>query len=240
MRLDQYLVAHCGFQSRTKAAQSIVDQEVLVNGNFAKPSTMIQPEDNVQVLKTPHYVSRSADKLLEALETFKIDLQHQTILDIGQSTGGFTQVALEAGAAKVVGMDVGQDQLDLSLRQDQRVICIEQTNLKQLSELSLPHIDTGLMDVSFISTIEHLPIILPYATNWLLLIKPQFETKGQHLRHGIVTNKKAIEDVIKHLKQTVIELQYELKGILPSRTKGKTGNQEYMVWVQKDVTRVVD
>jgi len=240
MRLDQYLVAHRGFKSRTKAAQSIMDHEVLVNGQPAKPSTLIHATDDVQVLITPHYVSRSADKLFEALEMFKMDLQGQTILDIGQSTGGFTQVALEAGAANVIGIDVGQDQLDPSLRHDPRVTCIEQTNFKQLSELSLPHIDTGLIDVSFISTIEHLPIILPYATNWLLLIKPQFETKGQHLRHGIVTNKQAIADVIDHLKQTLIELQYELKGILPSRTKGKTGNQEYMVWVQKDVTRIVD
>jgi len=240
MRLDQYLVAHRGFQSRTKAAQSIIDHDVLVNGQSAKPSTIIQPEDDVQVLKTPHYVSRSADKLLEAIEAFKLDFKHQTILDIGQSTGGFTQVALEAGAAKVIGIDVGQDQLDASLRQDQRVTCIEQTNLKQLSELSLPKIDTGLIDVSFISTIEHLPIILPYASNWLLLIKPQFETKGQSLRNGIVTNQQAIEDVIKHLNEALIELRYDLKGIIPSRTKGKTGNQEYMVWVQKDVTRVVD
>jgi 23S rRNA (cytidine1920-2'-O)/16S rRNA (cytidine1409-2'-O)-methyltransferase len=73
-----------------------------------------------------------------------------------------------------------------------------------------------------------------------LLIKPQFETKGQSLRNGIVTNQQAIEDVIKHLNEALIELRYDLKGIIPSRTKGKTGNQEYMVWVQKDATRVVD
>jgi len=240
MRLDQYLVAHHGFPSRTKAAQSIIDHDVLVNGHVAKPSTLIQPNDVVKVLVMPHYVSRSADKLLEALQAFKIDLSGHTILDIGQSTGGFTQVALEAGAASVIGIDVGQDQLDESLRHDPRVTCIEQTNVKQLNELSLPQIDTGLIDVSFISTIEHLSLILPYATNWLLLIKPQFETKGQHLRHGIVINPQAIEEVLQRMKQTVTELHFEVKGILPSRTKGKTGNQEYMVWVQKDVTRVVD
>lgn len=217
-----------------------MNHDVLVNGQTAKPSTMIQPEDAVQVLKTPHYVSRSADKLLEAIQTFKIDLHGQTILDIGQSTGGFTQVVLEAGAATVIGIDVGQDQLDTSLRQDPRVTCMEQTNMKQLRDLSLPQIDTGLIDVSFISTIEHLPLILPYATNWLLLIKPQFETKGQSLRHGIVVNQQAIKEVLERLKQRVAELHYEVKGILPSRTKGKTGNQEYMVWVQKNVTRVVD
>ncbi len=240
MRLDQYLVAHHGFTSRTKAAQSILDHDVLVNGQIAKPSTIIQAEDDIQVLMTPHYVSRSADKLFEALQSFKLDLTNHTVLDIGQSTGGFTQVALAAGAAKVIGIDVGQNQLDELLRHDSRVTCLEQTNLKQLKELSLPQIDTGLIDVSFISTIEHLPLILPTANNWLLLIKPQFETKGQYLRNGIVTDPQAIEDVIKRLKQALLELQYELKGIIPSRTKGKTGNQEYMVWVQQHVTRIVD
>ena len=231
MRLDQYVVQYHQFPSRTKAAEAIRRGDVLVNDQRAKPSMLISESDVVKVLRLPQYVSRSADKLLEALDAFGIDLTNHVVLDIGSSTGGFTQVALERNAAKVIAVDVGTDQMDESLRHDSRVTLHEQTNFKQLSPASLPLIHTTLIDVSFISTIEHLPHVFQFGTQWLCLIKPQFETKGLGLIHGVVRDHDHIERAMNRLRDVVALHHKQLRAILPCRTMGKTGNQEYMVWI---------
>ena len=231
MRLDHYLVAHHGFVSRTKATASIKQGDVVVNDAVVKPSYEVKDTDRVTVLIHPRYVSRSADKLAEAITTFGIDVANKTVLDLGQSTGGFTQVVLEAGARHVTGIEVGHDQLDASLRNDPRITLYEHTNIKDLARLALPRMDLGVIDVSFISTIAHLDLLLPLAEEWLCLIKPQFETKGEGLRYGVVVEEREVQRVLQELHKKIASLQYHVCGLLPSRTKGKQGNQEYMVWI---------
>jgi 23S rRNA (cytidine1920-2'-O)/16S rRNA (cytidine1409-2'-O)-methyltransferase len=231
MRLDQYVVQYHQFPSRTKAAEAIRRGDVLVNGLMVKPSMVISDADVVTVLRLPQYVSRSADKLLEALDAFGIDLTNHVVLDIGSSTGGFTQVALERHAARVIAVDVGTDQMDASLRHDSRVSLHEQTNFKQLLPAALPLIHTTLIDVSFISTIEHLPHLFQFGTQWLCLIKPQFETKGLGLVHGVVRDQDHIDRAMDRLRDVVALHHKQLRATLPCRTIGKTGNQEYMVWI---------
>ena len=232
MRLDQHLVIHHGFHSRTKAADAIRRGDVLVNDQPAKPSLLIGENDVVSIINYPHYVSRSADKLIEALETFEISLKHQVVLDIGSSTGGFTQVCLEQGAAHVIAVDVGTNQLGASLRGDPRITLYEQTNFKDLTTDMLPSIDTTVVDVSFISTIMHLPHLFQFGNQWICLIKPQFETKGEGLTHGVIQASKWIDAVMTSLEDTVKTSNKQLLGTLACRTKGKTGNQEYMVWIK--------
>jgi 23S rRNA (cytidine1920-2'-O)/16S rRNA (cytidine1409-2'-O)-methyltransferase len=231
MRLDQYVVMHHGFQSRTKAAEAIRRGDIIVNNQRAKPSMLIDDSDVVVVVLMPHYVSRSADKLNEALDTFGISLQGHVVLDIGSSTGGFTQVALERGCAQVIAVDVGTDQLDSVLRHDPRVTVREQTNFKTLSPEAGLRIDTTVVDVSFISTIEHLPHLFQFGQQWLCLIKPQFETKGLGLVHGVVQDAHYIDQVMDRLQAMVASQQKHLNASLACRTRGKTGNQEYMVWI---------
>ena len=232
MRLDQYVVMHHGFASRTKAAEAIKRGDIVVNQQLAKPSMMLRETDVVTILQTTKYVSRSADKLLEAIETFAIDLSDHVVLDIGSSTGGFTQVCLEQGAARVIAVDVGTNQLDAMLRNDPRITLYEQTNFKDLTPQMLPTIDTTVIDVSFISTILHLPHFFQFGSQWLCLIKPQFETKGEGLFHGVIQDKKWIELVMNQLNDIVQQSNKQLQGTLACRTIGKTGNQEYMVWIK--------
>jgi 23S rRNA (cytidine1920-2'-O)/16S rRNA (cytidine1409-2'-O)-methyltransferase len=232
MRLDQYLVTHHGFPSRNKAAESIKQGDVIVNDAVVKPSYIVKDTDHVHVLTHPKYVSRSADKLVEAITTFGIDFNHKTVLDVGQSTGGFTQVALAAGARQVIGIEVGHGQLDRSLQDDPRITLYEHTNVKDLRSLALPVVDIGLVDLSFISTIAHLDILLPQAREWLCLIKPQFETKGEGLRYGVVVDPREVHQVLQLLQETTQSNHHEVCGQLACRTKGKQGNQEYMVWIK--------
>lgn len=232
MRLDQYVVTHHGFTSRTKAADAIRRGDITVNNHPAKPSMIISQTDTVQVLQYPKYVSRSADKLLEAIETFEINLTNQVVLDIGSSTGGFTQVCLAQGAAQVIAVDVGTNQLEASLRSDPRITLHEQTNFKELTIEMLPPVDTTVIDVSFISTILHLPHFFQFGTQWLCLIKPQFETHGEGLVHGVIQDPKWIDKVLTQLETIVTSNKKQVHGTLACRTTGKTGNQEYMVWIK--------
>lgn len=232
MRLDQYVVLNHGFPSRNKAAEAIKRGDIVVNQQVAKPSMMLRDTDVVTILNGPKYVSRSADKLLEAIEAFAIDLTDHVVLDIGSSTGGFTQVCLEQGAAQVIAVDVGTDQLDPSLRNDPRITLYEQTNFKTLTPTMLPAIDTTVIDVSFISTILHLPHFFQFGSQWLCLIKPQFETNGNGLFHGVIQDAKWIDQVMTQLNDMLQQSNKQLLGTLACRTVGKTGNQEYMVWIK--------
>ena len=141
MRIDLYLVEHGYFPSRNKAQEALKNKQVLVNNTVVKPSYEMQGTDDLKVLITTHDVSRSAEKLREALDVFTISFTDKTVLDLGQGTGGFTQVCLELGASSVTGIDVGHSQLHDSLRNDARVQVYEGVNIKDLSTLSLPTID---------------------------------------------------------------------------------------------------
>ena len=233
MRIDLYLVEHGYFPSRNKAQEALKNKQVLVNNTVVKPSYVMQETDELTVLTTTHDVSRSAEKLREALEVFTITFTDKTVLDLGQGRGGFTQVCLERGAAKVLGVDVGHSQLHDSLRTDARVEVYEGVNIKDISTLSLPDIDLVVCDLSFISSLSVLQHITATGNEFLLLLKPQFETQGNHLKNGVIYQRSVLQELTKKAKQKIEALGFCVHGIHPCQTKGKTGNQEYMVWFSR-------
>ena len=233
MRIDLYLVEHGYFPSRNKAQEALKNKQVLVNNTMVKPSYEMQETDDLKVLSTTHDVSRSAEKLREALDVFTISFTDKTVLDLGQGTGGFTQVCLELGASSVTGIDVGHSQLHDSLRNDARVQVYEGVNIKDLSTLSLPTIDIVVCDLSFISSLSVLQHITATGNEFLLLLKPQFETQGNHLKNGVVYQRFVLQELTKKAQQTIEAAGFCVHGIHPCQTKGKTGNQEYMVWFSR-------
>lgn len=233
MRIDLFLVENGHFPSRNKAQEALKNKQVLVNNRVVKPSYDIQEFDILNVLTTTHDVSRSADKLREALKVFTISFTDKTILDLGQGTGGFTQVCLEHGASKVLGIDVGHSQLHETLLKDSRVEVYEGINIKELSTLSLPDIDMVVCDLSFISSLSVLEHITLTGKEFLLLLKPQFETQGNHLKNGVVYQRSVLQELTRKAQQTIEASGFCVHGIHPCQTKGKTGNQEYMVWFSR-------
>ena len=239
-RLDQLLVARGFFESREQAQRAIMAGEVKVGTRVAaKASELVEPEADVSVAAPPKYVGRGGLKLEAALDRFEIDVNGKTALDIGASTGGFTDCLLQRGASKVFAVDVGHDQVAWKIRTDPRVVVLEKTNARSLSRDQIPEpIDICVIDVSFIS----LTLILPNAFDLLTpsgvivaLIKPQFELQREDVgRGGIVrepslheaAQRKILEFVTNALRQIVV-------GVIPSPITGTDGNQEFFVCLRK-------
>lgn len=239
-RLDIELVIRSLARSRSHAAQLIEQSRVLVNGKVAtKPAQKITLTDNLELSGGPDYVSRAGYKLAVALSEFKIDVSGWC-LDLGSSTGGFTQVLLESGAEAVVAIDVGTNQLSDQLRKDPRVISLEGTNLRDLDQAKLNGLvgahdyRFAVADLSFISltlVFGNIRSIAPLA-QCVLLIKPQFEVGKLSLNaSGIVTEwterRRAIEQVV----DCAADLGYEIRGIARSSILGTHGNTEYLLWI---------
>lgn len=239
-RLDIELVIRSLARSRSHAAQLIEQSRVLVNGKVAtKPAQKISLNDVLELSGGPDYVSRAGHKLAVALTDFGIKVSGWC-LDLGASTGGFTQVLLERGADSVVAIDVGTDQLADQLRNDSRVISLEGTNLRELDKQSLEKLvgiheyQLAVADLSFISLTLVLGNIksIAHSAQCVLLIKPQFEV-GKHSLNasGIVTEwterRRAIEQVV----DCASDLGYEIKGIARSSILGTHGNTEYLLWI---------
>jgi 23S rRNA (cytidine1920-2'-O)/16S rRNA (cytidine1409-2'-O)-methyltransferase len=239
-RLDIELVIRSLARSRSHAAQLIEQSRVLVNGKVAsKPAQKISLSDVLELSGGPDYVSRAGHKLAVALTDFGIKVSGWC-LDLGSSTGGFTQVLLERGAEAVVAIDVGTEQLSDQLRNDPRVISLEGTNLRDLDAQKLNALvgehnyELVVADLSFISltlVLGNIRSIAPTA-GCVLLIKPQFEV-GKHSLNasGIVTEwterRRAIEQVVDGAAQ----LGYEIKGMARSSILGTHGNTEYLLWI---------
>lgn len=239
MRLDQYLVKEQKFDTRNRAQEAIKDGIISVNGKtIRKPSFDVDETDDVQVLETMRYVSRSGEKLAGALEKFQLDVNGLVALDIGASTGGFTDCLLQHGAKFVYALDVGQDQLVASLRNRADVECREQVNCRYLekSDFDQP-IELVVMDVSFISCtklMESISKVLLENHGCIILIKPQFEVGKQHLsKHGIVTNQNEVFKSIQECIDTANVYSLVLKDIMYSSVKGKEGNQEFLAYFIK-------
>lgn len=236
MRLDAFLAQKGYFTSREKAKQAILDGRVSVNGETVSVAKFLVDESDLLEIAagTDQYVGRGAYKLKHALEHFAIDLKDAIVLDIGASTGGFTQVCLEHQAAMVYALDVGTDQLDPALRQDPRVVVMEQHNFRHAVPEWFPKpADFICCDVSFISLKHIIPSLAVAShahTQCVLLIKPQFEAGKEHLnKHGVVTSRKIHVRVI----HEILEMM-RLHGIMPlhlavSPITGKDGNIEYLV-----------
>jgi 23S rRNA (cytidine1920-2'-O)/16S rRNA (cytidine1409-2'-O)-methyltransferase len=233
-RLDQVMVERELAASRSRAKDLIERSQVKVNGKITtKAGTLCSEQDIIELVEDFPYVSRAALKLKEAIAKFELDFKHKIIADIGSSTGGFTQVALEAGATQVFALDVGTDQLHPTLRADQRVVCMEGTNIKDVA--SLPQlVDILVTDLSFISLTKVLLIMRRLVKpngQMVLLLKPQFEAGPSRIgKNGIVSelDQRAIKsEFLDWLKQH----NFFVSNIADSPILGKEGNREYLIFI---------
>lgn len=234
MRLDLYLVEHKGVASREKAQYLIKRGDVLVNGNKrVKASYKVKIDDEVVVKEGIKFVSRSGNKLAAALEAFNIQVKDTICLDIGSSTGGFTDCLLQNGALKVYAVDVGTNQLDKRLLKDKRVKSFEGVDIRTFDQNKIKDdLDIIVVDVSFIS-IEHiLPTIKTFSnkkTNIVLLFKPQFEVGKSNIKKGVVRDEKILSEALEKGKMKIEQSGFKVHGYIKSPIKGKEGNQEYLL-----------
>ena len=237
-RLDKVLVIRGLISSREKAKREIEEGHVCVNNEVCKVTKrLVEDSDVVTIQDVFPYVSRAALKLKEAIDSFNIDLNNATCLDIGASTGGFTQVCLEHGAKYVIALDVGYNQIDEGLRNDERVEVIEKYNFRYaVAEDFLVKSNFFCSDVSFISLSMIVPQIkhcIVSDAKGVLLIKPQFEAGKAFLdKHGIVKDKNVHKRVIHDIINLVNNEGYGVKGLIGSPIKGKDGNHEYLLYVE--------
>ena len=234
IRLDRLMVERGLAESREKAQALILAGEVLADGRkAAKPGQPVAPDAAVEVLARPRYVSRGGVKLAAALGHFGIDAADKVCLDIGASTGGFTDALLEAGAARVHAVDVGAGQLAWSLRTDPRVVTHEGINARQLKVETIgEEVDLITCDVSFISVTLILPAAVPLLRpggQMVILIKPQFEVgKGQVGKGGIVRDPELHRAVCAKVKRAVTEFGFA-SNIMESPLLGAGGNREFLL-----------
>jgi len=234
-RLDNYLVKQNFAQSRNKAQELIKEGFVSVNGKeVSKSSLQIGAEDIVSVGENKKYVSRSAHKLSTFLDEIKLRVKDAVALDIGSSTGGFTQVLLEYGAKEVSAVDVGRDQLHTSLRGDSRVYSYESCDIRDFE--SEKKFDLIVSDVAFISLLYILDDVDRLASkDIILLFKPQFEVGREAKRdnNGVVLDDKAIQNAMMRFEDACQLKAWKLKVKSPSKLTGKEGNLEYCYYYEK-------
>ena len=230
IRLDQMLVEQAFFPSREKAQAAIMAGLVLVNGlRCDKAGTPIKEDAQLEIQGKPHpYASRGGLKLAQALDMLQWDPTGLKVIDLGASTGGFTDCLLQRGAEKVCAVDVGRGQLDMKLQQDPRVIIMDKTNARYLEELPFQP-DLVTADLSFIS----LRLLYPQIWKWqsprlITLIKPQFETEAKNLRKGVVINPKVHEEVLQRSTQEAADCGWQLVQITHSPVRGPAGNIEFV------------
>ena len=239
LRLDQLLVGKGLFASREQARRAIMAGDIMVGTRTAaKPSELIEEETTITVKPTRKYVGRGALKLEAALDHFNIDGSKKTALDIGASTGGFTDCMLQRAAKKVYAVDVGYGQMDWKLRNDPRVIVLEKVNARSLSHEHIPElVDLCAIDVSFIS----LTLILPNAFDLLApaglilaLIKPQFELQRSDVgKGGIVRDPGLHQKAQDKIVAFVTRLGHMVIGTVPAAITGADGNQEFFACMRK-------
>lgn len=247
-RLDVLLTNNGYFESRQKAQAEIMAGNILVNNQkISKPGTVIDSASLITILKKDFpYVSRGALKLLKAFDKFELNAENKICLDIGASTGGFTEILLLKGAKKVYAIDVGHNQLDWKLRNDERVISKEKTNGRYLTPLDLDNnlMDIIVTDVSFISLEKILPAAYSCLMNngeMIALIKPQFEAGyGEVSKKGVVTDNTTHMKVIKRIIEFSLSLGFSIRGLSKSPIKGPKGNIEFLIYLIKDEVPKVD
>jgi 23S rRNA (cytidine1920-2'-O)/16S rRNA (cytidine1409-2'-O)-methyltransferase len=235
-RIDKILYDRGLVRSRQQAQALVLEGSVLVNEQrIDKPGTKVDPSSSIRLKRLPRtYVSRGGKKLESALDTFAPDIHGWVCLDLGASTGGFTDCLLQRGASKVYAVDVGHNQLDWKVRSDHRVIVIEGLNARylKLEDIGEP-VDLITLDLSFISLTLVLPGLRPLAkptTKILCLIKPQFEVgKGQVEKGGLVTDSTKHQQVIEKIRSTAENLGYSVAGLLDSPILGADGNKEFFI-----------
>ncbi|GAA4153524.1 hemolysin [Gryllotalpicola daejeonensis] len=241
-RLDAAIVARRLARSRTAAAKLIADGRVTVDGKpVVKASAQVDDESDIVVALPDHYVSRGAHKLIAALDAFDVDPRGRLALDLGASTGGFTQVLLERGARHVLAVDVGHGQLSVPVKGDPRVSNIEGVNARYLTAEALAQAsgiaespDLVVGDLSFISLTHVLPAarasVAP-ESDFVMLIKPQFEVGRTGVKEGIVRDPVLRADAVAGVLWAAWDLGLGTAGLVPSPIAGTHGNREYLCWM---------
>jgi len=232
-RLDVVITERGLVPSRARAQALILAGKVRLNGEVeSKAGTQVDPEAIIEVIEKDHpWVSRGALKLIAALDEFEISPEGLDCLDVGASTGGFTDVLLERGARRVIALDVGRGQLDWRLRNDSRVVVLEGVNARHLKTETLPFIAAlATVDVSFISLRLIIPALLPHLATeaWIVcLVKPQFEAgRDQVGKGGIVRDEAVRRGTIDETVRSLEDLGLELVGLVESPIRGQKGNIE--------------
>jgi len=239
VRLDTLLAERGLFESRTRAAASVMAGEVRLGGDGAraqKPGQLVAPDVVVAVDEAPRFVSRGGIKLANALEHFAIDVRGRRCLDVGASTGGFTDCLLQNGAAHVVAVDVAYGELDWGLRNDERVTVLERTNARAITRDALPYApDLVVIDVSFISLTKVLPAVLACAApvhDVLAMVKPQFEAgRGNVGKGGVVRDPDQRRALLVSVAECARGLGAAVLGLASSGLPGPKGNRESFVWL---------
>lgn len=227
-------------RSRTHAAKLIAEGLVSVDGSpVVKASTPVNDQQTLEVAGQDHYVSRAAHKLIAGLDAFPVLVADRLALDVGASTGGFTQVLVERGARQVIALDVGHGQLVPEIRQDVRVSVIEGTNARYLDAKALAEAagtteapSLLVADLSFISLATVLPALVSVAqpeADYVLLIKPQFEVGRTGVKEGIVRDPGLREDAVNGVLWAAWDLGLQTAGLIASPIAGGAGNREYVV-----------
>lgn len=239
LRLDARIFELGLTESREKAKAFIMAGQVYVNGmKAAKAGMTVAETDKIEVRGTSEFVSRGGHKLKKAMSVFPITLDEKICMDIGASTGGFTDCMLQNGAKKVYSIDVGYGQLAWKLRSDPRVVNLERTNIRYVTREQVPDvIDFFSVDVSFISLCLVLPAAYPLLGDngeCVCLIKPQFEAGKEKVgKKGVVRDKAVHAEVIKKVYDFAIELGFSVAGLDFSPIKGPEGNIEYLIYLKK-------
>lgn len=235
-RLDRTLVARGLVSGREEAGRVILAGMVRVDGHMVdKPAKLVSAESEVHVAQpASQFASRGGDKLNPALDAFQVVVQDAMALDVGCSTGGFTDCLLQRGAKQVYAVDVGYGQFDWRLRQDPRVVLMERTNIRHLPPSAVPHpIDVAVIDVSFISLAIVLPCVVPFLNaeaTVVALVKPQFEVgKGRVGRGGIVRDESLRLAVQRKIADVATAHDLAVIGSMDSPLQGRKGNREILM-----------
>jgi len=235
MRLDVYLAKKSFIESRSKAKAAIEDGRLIVNGEITlKPSYEVQENDEIFLTEEENtYVSRGGQKLRAALDAFGISAEGKNCLDIGASTGGFTDCLLQSKAAFVTAVDSGSNQLHPSLRGDKRIALKERYNARYMTS-ALGSFDIAVMDVSFISQtliLARIPLVLKPGGVLISLIKPQFELARASLdKRGVVKNEKDRKTALKKVLDCAARCGFKNNGVITSPIPGGDGNTEYLAY----------
>lgn len=238
IRLDQLLTETNLAATRQKAQWLIRSGNVLVNDSVAdKPSTLVAHDSDIKIKEKLPYVSRGGLKLERAIKHFNISVNDKIALDIGSSTGGFTDCLLQNGVKKVYSVDVGYGQLALPLRNDPRVILMEKTNARYLKPSDLPEKpDIVTIDVSFISLDKILPPVSTLVSSGaevIALIKPQFEAGVKFVKKGVVRDAEIHHQVIEKIKEAALSNNLAPQNIIESPILGPKGNKEFLLYIKK-------
>ncbi len=238
-RLDKLLFEKGLVGSREKAKAVILEGSVLVNSIVVdKAGALVRPDDDLIIVNKMPYVSRGGLKLEHAIRHFDIDVKGKTVMDVGASTGGFTDCLLQHGASRVYAIDVGYGQFSWILRTDERVVLLEKTNIRYLDkDLIFDEIDIATIDVSFISLLKVIPNVMGFLKPSgviVALIKPQFEAGRKDVgKGGVVRSEEIRLAIVENIKSETSGMGLEILGVTPSPLKGPKGNVEYFLYLKK-------